>query len=78
VEPPNLLRLRAEMKVPGKAWIQWETFPERGGTRLVQTALFAPVGLTGTLYWKSLYPAHKVIFSGMVRSIARAAESGAA
>jgi uncharacterized protein YbjT (DUF2867 family)/uncharacterized protein YndB with AHSA1/START domain len=74
VEPPHLLRLRAEMKVPGKAWLQWEAVPEREGTRLVQTALFAPIGLTGTLYWKALYPIHKVIFSGLVRSIAREAE----
>ncbi len=75
VEPPNLLRLRAEMKLPGKAWLQWETVPENGGTRLVQTALFAPVGLTGTLYWNSLYPVHKIMFSGMVGSITGAAES---
>ena len=74
VDPPHLLRLRAEMKLPGKAWLQWETIPERGGTRLVQTALFAPVGLTGMLYWKSLYPVHKIMFSGMVNSIARAAK----
>ncbi len=75
VDPPHLLRLRAEMKLPGKAWLQWETFSERGGTRFVQTALFAPVGLTGTLYWNSLYPIHKIMFSGMVKGIARAAES---
>lgn len=75
VDPPHLLRFRAEMKLPGKAWLQWETFPENGGTRFVQTALFAPVGLTGTLYWNSLYPIHKIMFSGMVNSIARAAES---
>jgi hypothetical protein len=74
VDPPRLLRLRAEMKVPGRAWLQWEAVPERDGTRLVQTALFAPMGLSGTLYWKVLYPIHKVIFSGLVRSIARQAE----
>jgi uncharacterized protein YbjT (DUF2867 family) len=75
VEAPQLLRLRAEMKVPGKAWLQWETEPAAGGTRVVQTALFAPVGLTGHLYWHLLYPVHALIFSGMVRSIAREAES---
>jgi len=74
VEPPRLLRLRAEMKLPGKAWLQWETEAGSAGTSVVQTALFAPVGLTGTLYWKALYPAHKIIFSRMVRSIAREAE----
>jgi uncharacterized protein YndB with AHSA1/START domain len=73
VEPPRLLRLRAEMKLSGQAWLQWETTPENGGTRLVQSALFAPKGLSGTLYWKALYPAHKIIFSGMVRRIAREA-----
>jgi hypothetical protein len=72
-DPPKLLRLRAEMKVPGKAWLQWEVVPERNGTRLIQTALFAPKGLTGTLYWNSLYPIHKIMFSGMVRRIVRAA-----
>lgn len=75
VDPPTLLRLRAEMKLPGKAWLQWETVAENGGTRLVQTALFAPIGLTGTLYWNSLYPIHKIMFSGMVRSITSAAEA---
>jgi hypothetical protein len=74
VEPPRLLRLRAEMKLPGQAWLQWEAEPENGGTRLVQSALFAPKGLSGTLYWKALYPAHKIIFSAMVRRIAREAD----
>jgi len=73
VEPPRLLRLRAEMKLPGQAWLQWEAEPENGGTQLVQSALFAPKGLSGTLYWKALYPAHKIIFSAMVRRIAREA-----
>jgi hypothetical protein len=73
VEPPRLLRLRAEMKLSGQAWLQWETTPENGGTRLVQSALFAPKGLSGILYWKALYPAHKIIFSGMVRRITREA-----
>jgi len=71
VEPPRLLRLRAEMKVPGRAWLQWETVPEGSGTRLVQTALFAPTGLWGTLYWYSLYPVHKVIFSDLIDAVVR-------
>jgi hypothetical protein len=76
VEKPYLLRLRAEMKVPGRAWLQWEAIPEDGATRLVQTALFEPIGLAGHLYWNLLYPFHKVIFSGMVRAIAaRASQS---
>lgn len=71
VEPPHLLRLRAEMKVPGRAWLQWEALPEDGGTRLVQTAIFDPRGLVGALYWYGLYPIHGRIFSDMVAAIAR-------
>jgi uncharacterized protein YbjT (DUF2867 family) len=77
VEPPRLLRLRAEMKLPGRAWLQWEAVADGDGTRLVQTALFAPVGLAGALYWNLLYPAHRMIFSGLVRAIAREATTGA-
>ena len=76
VDPPNLLRLRAEMKVPGRAWLQWETVAEDDGTQLVQTAIFEPIGLAGHLYWNLLYPVHKIIFSGLVRAIASRAEGG--
>ena len=76
VDAPRLLRLRAEMKVPGKAWLQWEAVPEDGGSRLVQTALFAPRGLPGILYWKLLYPVHKLIFSDLAKAVVRAAEAG--
>jgi hypothetical protein len=75
VDEPRLLRLRAEMRLPGRAWLQWEIVPDGDGSQLVQTAMFAPFGLGGLLYWKALYPAHKVIFSGMVRAMARAAEA---
>ncbi len=74
VSEPHLVRLRAEMKVPGSAWLQWDIEPDGAGSRVIQTALFAPVGLTGTLYWNLLYPVHKIIFAGMLRSIVRAAE----
>jgi uncharacterized protein YbjT (DUF2867 family) len=73
VRPPDLLRLRAEMKVPGAAWLEWATYREDGGTRLVQTATFAPRGLSGTLYWYTLYPMHRSIFSGLIRAIGRTA-----
>lgn len=76
VEPPHLLRLRAEMKLPGRAWLQWEAVPEDGGTQLVQTAVFEPIGLGGQMYWNLSYPIHKVMFSGMVRRIAARAEGG--
>ena len=70
VEPPHLLRLRAEMKVPGKAWLQFLSEPtENNKTLLSQTAYFAPKGLSGFLYWYSLYPLHAMIFSGLIRKI---------
>ena len=71
VDPPHLLRLRAEMKVPGKAWLQFEAIPEGGGTRLVQTAYFAPTGFLGWAYWYGIYPMHVRVFKGMLRGIAR-------
>jgi len=70
VEPARLLRLRAEMKVPGSAWLQFETIPAEGGTLLVQTAFFAPKGLPGLAYWYGLYPVHSKIFSGMIAALA--------
>ena len=70
VEPGRLLRLRAEMKVPGKAWLQFTATPRDGGTTLLeQTAFFAPKGLAGLLYWYALYPIHRVIFNGLVERI---------
>jgi hypothetical protein len=79
VEPGRSLRLRAEMKVPGEAWLQFRASPaEGGGTLLEQTALFAPRGLWGWSYWQSLYPVHRVMFSGFIRAIARRAEERAA
>jgi uncharacterized protein YbjT (DUF2867 family) len=75
VAADHLLRLRAEMKVPGRAWLEFQVAPDTdGGALLSQTALFAPRGLGGWLYWYALYPAHALIFSGMIRAVARAAE----
>jgi len=71
IEAPRLLRLRAEMKLPGAAWLQFEALPREGGqTLLLQTALFAPKGLGGLAYWYALYPVHKAIFSGMIARLA--------
>jgi uncharacterized protein YbjT (DUF2867 family) len=78
VERPGLLRLRAEMKVPGRAWLQWEILPEPGGARLIQTALFRPRGLAGFLYWHLLYPIHAAMFSRLAGAVARRAEEGEA
>ena len=78
VRPGELLRLRAEMKVPGRAWLQYETVEAPGGCRIVQTAFFEPRGLSGRLYWYLLLPVHLAIFRGSVREIARRAEVVAA
>lgn len=75
LQPDRLLRLRAEMKTPGPAWLELEARPlHRGQTRLVQTAIFAPKGILGLLYWYALYPFHALLFSGLIRHIARRAE----
>jgi uncharacterized protein YbjT (DUF2867 family) len=73
VEPDRLLRLSAEMKLPGRAWLQFEVVGDQSGSRIHQTALFDPVGLLGILYWYLLYPVHSLVFGGMLRGIARAA-----
>ncbi|HSK94914.1 MAG TPA: SDR family oxidoreductase, partial [Candidatus Angelobacter sp.] len=70
IRRPELLRLRAEMKLPGRAWLQYEVMPDPGGSRLVQTAFFEPKGVPGLAYWYLLYPAHAVIFRGMLRTFA--------
>lgn len=74
VEAPTLLRLRAEMKVPGRAWLQFEVEAENGGSRLTQTALFDAVGLSGRIYWYVLWPIHQLVYDGMLRGIRDRAE----
>lgn len=75
VEENRLLRLRAEMKVPGRAWLQFEVKPEeQGHSTLTQTAYFASRGLSGLLYWYALYPIHGLIFGRMPRQLAKLAE----
>lgn len=76
LEPDRLLRLAAEMKLPGRAWLEFEVREDGGGTTIRQTALFDPVGLLGRAYWYALYPVHQVVFAGMLRGIARAATRG--
>ena len=71
--PDRLLRLKAEMKVPGRAWLQFEVEPSGEGSVIRQTAIFDPLGVWGLLYWYALYPIHQIIFSGMLRGILRAA-----
>ncbi len=75
-EPDRLLRLAAEMRLPGRAWLQFEVTPLPGGrSQIQQTAIFDPAGLAGLLYWHTLYPIHAVIFRGMLAGIAVRATS---
>ncbi|MBD0746881.1 SDR family oxidoreductase [Streptomyces sp. CBMA152] len=75
IAPPQLLRLRAEMRLPGLAWLEMHADRDADGrTRYHQRALFHPRGLLGHLYWWSVSPFHAVVFGGMARNIARAAE----
>ncbi|MBJ7455601.1 MAG: SDR family oxidoreductase [Thermoleophilia bacterium] len=73
IEQDRLLRLSAEMSLPGRAWLQFEVEPSPGGSIIRQTAIFDPVGLLGRLYWYSIWPIHGFVFNGMIRGIARAA-----
>jgi len=78
VEEGRFIRLRAEMKVPGHAWIQFEALPGPDRrTRLVQTAFFAPRGMLGQLYWYFLIPIHALVFAGTIERIARKAKAAA-
>lgn len=73
LEPGSLLRLRAEMKVPGLAWLEMRVAPDGAGSRYDQRAVFFPRGLAGRLYWLAVLPFHGFIFAGMANRIAAAA-----
>jgi hypothetical protein len=70
IVPDGLVRFTAEMKLPGRAWLEFELTGEDSHTTIRQTAIFDPVGLTGLAYWYALYPLHQLVFSGMLREIA--------
>ncbi len=72
-DPPRQLRLAAEMRLPGRAWLDFEVTAEGSGSSIRQTAIFDPVGLPGIAYWYGIFPLHRLIFAGMLRGIARAA-----
>lgn len=75
LEPGELLRLRAEMKLPGTGWLQFEMEPGSDGrSRFVQTAYFVPKGLAGLAYWYLLYPLHALIFSHLADRLVEVAE----
>ena len=69
----KLLRLSAEMRVPGRAWLEFEVTESDGGSVVRQTAIFDPVGLFGILYWYALFPVHEFVFRGMLRNICKSA-----
>ena len=72
-EPSSFLRLAAEMKLPGRAWLTFEVAADGTGSIIRQTAVFDPVGLLGLAYWYAVYPLHQLVFAGMLRGIARSA-----
>jgi uncharacterized protein YbjT (DUF2867 family) len=74
VEPGQFLRLVAEMKLPGRAWLQFEVQETDRGSTIRQTAIFNPDGLLGLMYWYALYPLHNLVFQGMLEAVAREGE----
>lgn len=64
------------MKLPGRAWLEFDVEPAASGAIVHQTAVFEPVGLSGLIYWYVLLPVHTMIFAGMLREIARRAQGG--
>ena len=75
LEPERIVRLRAEMQVPGEAWLELRVEPQPDGAVYRQRAVFFPRGLSGRLYWLAMLPFHGLIFSGMVNRIVAAAET---
>lgn len=73
VEPDRLLRLRAEMRLPGRAWLEFDVRPDERGCAIRQTAVFEPSGLSGLAYWYGIYPLHAAVFGGMLDGIVEAA-----
>lgn len=74
IERGRMLRLRAEMRMPGRGWLELGVEPDEGGSIYRQRAVYFPRGLSGRLYWLVLLPFHGIIFNGMARSILREAE----
>lgn len=75
-EPDHRLLLRAEMRLPGRAWLEFTVERDGDGSTINQVAVFDPVGLFGLAYWYSVFFLHDFVFSGMLRAIARRAERG--
>jgi uncharacterized protein YbjT (DUF2867 family) len=76
--PTRQLRLATEMRLPGRAWLDFEVEGDELGSTIRQTAIFDPVGLPGLVYWYGIYPLHQIVFAGMLRGIAGAASANSA
>jgi len=74
VDRPLFLRLRAEMRLPGRGWLELSATRAPGGALFRQRVLFQPRGLGGHLYWMAVAPFHHIVFDGMARNITGAAE----
>ena len=74
-EADRLLILLAELKLPGRAWLQFEVQADPAGARVEQTAFFEPRGVLGHVYWAALLPIHRFVFPGLLRSIKERAET---
>ncbi|MEY4418369.1 MAG: hypothetical protein RIQ88_807, partial [Actinomycetota bacterium] len=70
IDRPHLLRLRAEMKLPGKAWLEFKLEEVAEGTKVTQRAIYVPKGLLGQIYWWSVLPMHGLVFPSMVKHVA--------
>jgi len=77
-EPNRLLLLFAEMKLPGRAWLEFQVEGNGRGSVIRQVAMYDPVGVGGLLYWHTLRPIHAIVFAGMLKKLARAAVHGVA
>lgn len=75
MEPDRRLRLAAEMKLPGRAWLEFEVTRDTAGSVIRQTATFDPKGLLGRAYWYSVFPLHQFVFGGMLQGIAAKGKS---
>jgi uncharacterized protein YbjT (DUF2867 family) len=77
IEQGRRLRLAAEMKLPGRAWLEFEVTGDSTGATIRQTATFDAKGVLGRAYWYSVYPLHEFVFGGMLRGIAEKSRSEA-
>ncbi|MEI8240049.1 MAG: DUF2867 domain-containing protein, partial [Actinomycetota bacterium] len=75
MDAPHLLRLRAEMKLPGRAWLQFEVLPDVVGSRVEQTAFYDPHGMSGYAYWYAVRPFHRFVFPGLLSAIRTRSEA---